>query len=301
VTVRVAALLTVVLATATSARAQSIVYSQTSLAGSTGVTPGMYDQLGLLGGPQSQRRDFYEIFTNTGPDVTVNKAVVYGMVDSPSTAVLTPVILGTVNGVPNISVPDTDPAHALSTATVLPTSGGPGPIEIFFPTPVLLQAGAQLAFGLRVPWSQTVDATVFGTDTLYNGLSSTAPPYFTGFYATNGFGELVLASGNHYLVIESAPPDIQQVMSFFDISVQTGTLVGNGPGNSANGRLKALRNMLAAAANLIASGDTGEAITQLRDAYLRTDGNLEPPDFVKGAAAAALATKIQEVIALLGG
>ena len=149
--------------------------------------------------------------------------------------------------------------------------------------------------------STTVDATLFGTDTLPSGLSSTDPTYFTGLYFTDSLGQLALGNGNHYLVAESAPLEIQQVISFFDSSVQNGTLIGNGPGNSAQGRLGALRNMLAAAANLIASHDNSDAVTQLQEAYLRTDGNSQPPDFVMGQATDALAGRILELIHLLGG
>ena len=43
-------------------------------------------------------RDRVPIFTNTtGQNVRVNKAIVYGTVDTVSTAVLIPVVLGTVN------------------------------------------------------------------------------------------------------------------------------------------------------------------------------------------------------------
>ena len=59
--------------------------------------------------------------------------------------------------------------------------------------------------------------------------------------------------------------------------------------------------MLAAAANLIASSDNSDAVTQLQEAYLRTDGNTQPPDFVMGQATDALAGRILELIHLLGG
>src|SRR6266487_616141 len=88
---RVVALLTVVLAVAVDVSAQ--VYSQTSLAGSTGRTPGLYDQFGLLAGPNSHRRDFYEIFTNnTGQAVKINSAVLYGTVNTASIAAMVPVV-----------------------------------------------------------------------------------------------------------------------------------------------------------------------------------------------------------------
>jgi formylglycine-generating enzyme required for sulfatase activity len=163
------------------------VYSQTSLAGTTQVTPGLFDQFGLLAGPDSQRRDFYEIFANnTGRDLRVTRAVIFGTVMTASTAVLVPAVISTVGGGPAFLVPDTDPNHVLATATVpvsAPGSGTDGftstmgftgrPITISFSPGVMIPAGGHLAFGFIVPLAQTVDATLFGTDTLPNELSST--------------------------------------------------------------------------------------------------------------------------------
>jgi hypothetical protein len=87
----------------------------------------------------------------------------------------------------------------------------------------------------------------------------------------------------------------------FDGCVQSGTLVGNGPGNSADGRRSAFRNALAAAANLLASGGAADAVAQLEEAYLRADGASNPADFVAGAAAADLAARIRQLIESLSG
>lgn len=76
-------------------------------------------------------------------------------------------------------------------------------------------------------------------------------------------------------------------------------MVGEGPGASANGRLKALRNMLERAEELIDQGLIGEAIQQLEDAYKKVDGNPKPPDFANGSEASALATMIQNLISSL--
>ena len=197
----------VILTTTTSVRAQTVVYSQTSLAGSTGITPGLFDQLGLLAGLDSMRRDFYEIFTNnTGQDVLVNKIILFGSVSTPSMAVLVPVVIGTVSGIPNILIPDTDPSHVLATASVpVGPPTGPGTIELTFSPGVSMPAGRQLAFGFIVPLASIVDATLYGTDTLPSGLSSTTPPYLMGFYATNAGGAIGTAVGNHYLMVESTP------------------------------------------------------------------------------------------------
>jgi len=186
------------------AHAQTVVYSQTSIAGSTGREPGMYDQFGLL--VVSAHRDFYQIFTNTGPEVAVNRAVVWGNVVSVSKAVIVPVVPGVANGL-FMLVPDRDPAHVLSEATIYPTTPGAfGPIEIVFSKPVLMTTGMKLAFGFIAPLERVVDATLFGTDTLPNDLTSDTPPYYTGTYFTNAAGTAMLAVGNHYLEIKSVPP-----------------------------------------------------------------------------------------------
>lgn len=300
--VRVKTNITAEIGSAASLGTQSIVYSQTSLAGSDGTTPGLFDQLGLLAGPTSERRDFYEIFTNeTDHTVRIDKAIIYGSLNTASRAVLVPVVIGTVNDVPSILIPDTVSSHSLATT---PVPVGPttiGLIEISFSPAVEMSAGARLAFGFIVPLATTVDATLWGTDVLPNTLSASTPPYYTGFYATSGSGELGLAVGNHYLVIEATAPTIQDVIDFLDVSVQSGALSGSGPGHSAQGRMGALRNMLAAAADLIANADIRGAIALLETAYLRTDGEPQPPDFVTGAAAPTLASEIKKLIASLGG
>ncbi len=87
-------------------------------------------------------------------------------------------------------------------------------------------------------------------------------------------------------------PSAEQILSFFDTAVSNGTLTGEGPGKSGDGRLKALRNMIEAASNLIAVGNLEEAYQQLVDAYKKTDGDSHIPDFVEGEATAELAQMI---------
>jgi len=73
---------------------------------------------------------------------------------------------------------------------------------------------------------------------------------------------------------------VEGILNFFDASVADGSLVGNGPGNSAEGRKNALRNMIEAACDLIDDGYIKDACQQLLDAYQRTDSLSRPPDFV---------------------
>lgn len=102
--------------------------------------------------------------------------------------------------------------------------------------------------------------------------------------------------------VASAPPPvtIEDTLAFFDASVADGTLVGSGPGDSAEKRLNALRNMLVAAGDLIDDGLNEEACEQLWAAYTKCDGQAIPPDFVAGPAVIELAGMIQEVIVSLG-
>jgi hypothetical protein len=91
-------------------------------------------------------------------------------------------------------------------------------------------------------------------------------------------------------------PTIGDVLDFMYTSVEAGTLVGDGPGMSAQKRLEALANMLEEAQRLINEGLLKEAYEQLAYAYSRADGENRPPDFVAGPAASELAYLIQYVM-----
>ena len=98
-------------------------------------------------------------------------------------------------------------------------------------------------------------------------------------------------------------PPAQQIMNilvFMDEAVDSGSLVGDGPGNSASGRLGALRNMIEAAGDLIEAGETEEACVQLEAAYRKCDDFPKPPDFVAGEAAPTLADMIEDLMDSLG-
>ncbi len=103
-----------------------------------------------------------------------------------------------------------------------------------------------------------------------------------------------------FLVPADTPGEqIADILDFFDDSVEDGSLAGSGSGHSAVHRRDALRNMLEAARDLIDWGDTAGACRQLFDAYLRTDGQALPPDFVTGPAAPVLASQIMELMQTL--
>jgi len=101
---------------------------------------------------------------------------------------------------------------------------------------------------------------------------------------------------NHLGTSSTPEEQIEEIQDVFDDAVSDGKLIGEGPGNSANGKLKALRNMLERAEELIDQGMIDDAIQQLEDAYKRVDGNPKPPDFAVGDEAAALAAMILNLI-----
>ena len=98
------------------------------------------------------------------------------------------------------------------------------------------------------------------------------------------------------------PPSeqIANILVFFDTSMGVGSLVGDGPANSAEKRLNALRNMIEAAGDLIENELSEEACQQLLDVYSRMDGQPKPPDFVKGEAVPELASMLQDLMTSLG-
>jgi ELWxxDGT repeat protein len=98
------------------------------------------------------------------------------------------------------------------------------------------------------------------------------------------------------------PPDeqIAAILALIEESVASGTLTGDGLGKSADGRLKALTNMIEAAGDLIEAGLLTEACVQLQDVYNRCDGESPPPDFVSGTAASELAAMVQALMASAG-
>jgi hypothetical protein len=97
---------------------------------------------------------------------------------------------------------------------------------------------------------------------------------------------------------EQPPISVEDILAFFDASVADGTLCGYGPGKSADGRRKALRNKIEAAGDMIDDG--ADACQQLLNASERCDGLPRPPEFVAGDAAGELADMILVLMADLG-
>lgn len=162
-----------------------------------------------------------------------------------------------------------------------------------------------------------------GTDTWtatvnYGDGSGTQPLAISGktfnldhVYADDGIYSLTVAvtdddgdTGTDTLEVTviDVPPEeqIEDISDFFDDSVDSGELVGSGPGGSASGKLGAIRNMLDEAERLIDEGFIFEACQQLHSIYIHIDGIIPPPDFVIGPAAAELADKINMLRSDLG-
>ena len=106
-------------------------------------------------------------------------------------------------------------------------------------------------------------------------------------------------SDNVAVLLNTTPISPEQkitaTLEYFDTAVTSGELRGTGPGNSASGKLGALRNMIEQAGFLIRADNVAGACQQLLDAYNRTDGRPKPSDFVQGSAAGKLAEKILEL------
>lgn len=94
--------------------------------------------------------------------------------------------------------------------------------------------------------------------------------------------------------------DMAALIALFEAYVADGTVVGDGPGSSAGGRLNAFRNMLNAAADLLEEGYLDQACETLSVAYYKCDGAAPPPDFISGPNAPTINAAIDAVMDALG-
>ena len=99
-------------------------------------------------------------------------------------------------------------------------------------------------------------------------------------------------------VVIPVPPaeQIERILEFFDKSIEDGTLVCVGPGQSGANRCKAFRNMLKATSDLIVGEYFDDAYEQLVNILKKCDGQVPPPDFVAGEARDELARMIMELM-----
>ncbi|MDP2895090.1 MAG: choice-of-anchor D domain-containing protein [bacterium] len=88
------------------------------------------------------------------------------------------------------------------------------------------------------------------------------------------------------------PPTIEEVIAFFDESVENGTLQGMARGRAGRMQLAAMKNTLRVAQFFIKRGWDDWAWFVLMTAYVRCDGERRPPDFVTGEACPELAEMI---------
>jgi hypothetical protein len=120
-------------------------------------------------------------------------------------------------------------------------------------------------------------------------------------YNSTADGEIMVTVSGNGVAAEEDPNELMAaIIASYEASVADGSLIGDGPGNSAAGRLKAFGNKLNAASDLLNAGDLAGACEQLRDTYHRADGLEPPPDFVTGSARAGIAADLLDIMSVLG-
>jgi cysteine-rich repeat protein len=88
---------------------------------------------------------------------------------------------------------------------------------------------------------------------------------------------------------------IGEILLFYDTAAVGRTLLGSGRGSSAQGRLQALRQELAAAERGFAGRADRGTCGQLASILRRSDGSERPPDFVAGDSAPELAARLRSL------
>lgn len=92
---------------------------------------------------------------------------------------------------------------------------------------------------------------------------------------------------------------IEEIKSFIQTSIGDGLLEGTGKDNEADRRLKTLNKMLIVTSHLFENGHYEAARNKLITIHKKTDGQPSPKDFVTGANASILSSKIYDLIASL--
>lgn len=180
-----------------------------------------------------------------------------------------------------ISISNMD-GHLLEISDILFQSGGSSDFDFVSPPSLPIYISSMETIDVGIEFSPSSEG--LHSDTLEINSNDPESP-------------IVLVSLNGEGVTQETPPvSVADILAFFDASITDGTLFGEGHGNSAGGRLNALRNMLEAAGDLIEDGLIEEACQQLMDAYYRCDGLFPPPDFVSGPAASTLADMILDLV-----
>jgi cysteine-rich repeat protein len=99
---------------------------------------------------------------------------------------------------------------------------------------------------------------------------------------------------------ESCRTPIGRLLTFYDDAFRVGELLPAGPGRSAEGRAKALRQQLAALARNFDRRSPRGSCNQLDSIRQRADGSPRPPDFVEGTAIPGLGAEFDRLLRELG-
>ncbi len=173
-----------------------------------------------------------------------------------------------------------------------PADGDPTPYE-----------GTSFTITSQPPTGLIPSGTSFEVEVTFNPITEGAHAVYLRMLSNERLGndDLRIPLFGMGVPVETPPQEeLSEILTFIANSVSNESLQGSGPGNSANGRLKALINMIEASGDLIEDGFIEQACQQLLDAYDRTDGYDSPPDFVGGEATVILANMILDLMEGLG-
>ena len=163
--------------------------------------------------------------------------------------------------------------------------------------------------GVEIAFTPTILSSV--TDILFIGTGEESTPF-----NPNPHIAAVNLSGTG---ISKTDITINAILDFFDSSVASGSLIGNGgsepddnllayaqkkkqngnEGKSAENKLPTFRKMLESAGKLIESEDLDGACRQLTSISKKCDGKDRPPDFVLGAAESDPVPHLEKMIRTL--
>jgi YVTN family beta-propeller protein len=89
---------------------------------------------------------------------------------------------------------------------------------------------------------------------------------------------------------------VSGLLGFIDYALENGLIAGVGPGNSADNKVNALKNMIKSVGDLIAKNSTQAACGQLNSIYKKVDGIPKPPDFISGEAVSGVADGVLDIM-----
>jgi beta propeller repeat protein len=214
---------------------------------------------------------FMTEFSLVWPDVAVSpSSVLFGDVETGRNT-------STLVTVQNTGTADLNVSWALDPATAGVTIGTAQ-------TSAVIAAG--LSFDVPLTFAPTSVGAVSGALTLTTDV-------------TGKESITVPISGNGVRTEQPAIEMAQELLAFYNDGLANQTLAGVGPGKSAPNRANALRNMIEAAGDLVASGRNAAAKSQLEDILKKCDGKGSPPDFIAGTARADMEARVRAIIATL--